>query len=131
MSAIKKHRLSAIGSILMGVSVAMGAFGAHALKDVLTFEELQTFKTGVSYALLHSLALWIWPIFKGSFAPKQQRVVWRLILLGWVLFCGSLWVLSAGRAMDHNWDFLGMITPLGGLCWIIAWIWMGVLLLRK
>jgi len=131
VSAIHKHRLSATGAVLMGISVAMGAFGAHTLKDLIEVSELQTFKTGVLYALIHGLVLWVWPIFKGSFTPRQQKNTWRLFLIGYVLFCGSLWVMTIGRALDVDWSFLGMITPLGGLSWIIAWFWTASLLIKK
>jgi len=131
MSSIHRHRLSGTGAVLMAVSVGMGAFGAHLLKDIIEADLLLVYKTGVMYALIHALAMVIWPTFKGSFTPKNQKVIWQLLLAGWILFSVSLWGMGIGDALDKDWKFLGAITPFGGISWIIAWLMMGIALLKR
>ncbi len=124
MSAIHKYRLSGTGALLMGLSVIMGAFGAHLLGDKMTAEILQAYRTGVLYALIHSMAMLMWPLFKGSFTPKRQKLIWQMLFWGLIFFSGSLWTMGVAEAMGIDWHFLGVITPIGGVTWTIAWFLM-------
>ena len=107
-----------LGSILMAVAVAMGAFGAHALKSKLEPEKLKVYETGVQYHIIHAIGL----IAVGVLI-SQYPDVGMIKLAGWfmaagiVLFSGSLYVLSMKRIR-----LMGPITPLGGLSFIIAWV---------
>ncbi|MCA9796861.1 MAG: DUF423 domain-containing protein [Candidatus Eremiobacteraeota bacterium] len=109
-----KHWLT-VGAILGGISVLLGAFGAHALKEILVPERLVTYETAVRYQFYHALAL----LAVGGFSADN---VWAgragaLFTLGIVLFAGSLYLLCAtGLTM------LGAITPLGGLSFMAGWI---------
>ncbi|NOU92235.1 DUF423 domain-containing protein [Paenibacillus sp. LMG 31456] len=111
-------RFVIIGSICAFLSVAFGAFGAHMLKDVLTPDSLSVFQTGVQYQMMHSLGLLALGIAAG-FMPGSKHLIragWFL-LAGMVLFSGSLYVLSlTGIKM------LGIITPFGGVAFLIGWI---------
>ncbi len=102
--------------ICMAVSIVMGAFGAHALKDRLEAPLLDVYKTAVLYQMIHGLALFVvaWRLGNGS--VNAASAGW-LFLAGIVLFSGSLYALSM---MGPRW--LGAITPLGGLCFIAGWI---------
>jgi uncharacterized membrane protein YgdD (TMEM256/DUF423 family) len=107
----------ALGSLSAFVAVALGAFGAHALKARLTPELLAVYETGVRYQLVHALALLAagyaatrWP------GPVVTASGW-LFVVGTLLFSGSLVVLSLS---GMRW--LGAITPLGGLAWLAAWL---------
>ncbi|HEY8530288.1 MAG: hypothetical protein BAA01_13535 [Bacillus thermozeamaize] len=107
-----------LGSILMAIGVAMGAFGAHALKNRLQPKEMTTFKTGVQYHLVHALGLIAAGIVAGQ-EPDDgmiQAAGW-LLLAGIVLFSGSLYVLSVKKIR-----WLGPVTPLGGLSFIVGWV---------
>jgi uncharacterized membrane protein YgdD (TMEM256/DUF423 family) len=105
-----------VGSILMFLGIALGAFGAHALKGKVDAYYLDVFKTGVLYHMIHALGLfavaWL------STVIQDPRVSWSGILMcaGVLLFSGSLYIIcfSGVRAF-------GAITPLGGLCFLAAW----------
>ncbi|HEY7885262.1 MAG TPA: DUF423 domain-containing protein [Cellvibrionaceae bacterium] len=103
-------------------AVALGAFAAHGLKDLLTPALLSAFQTGVHYHLLHALALGLVALALTVFAQQPQPVRW-LCLSGWLfiagilLFSGSLYGLSL-----TGFGWLGPITPLGGLSFLLGWI---------
>ena len=108
----------AIASILGVLSVAGGAFGAHALKGKLTETALGSFETGVRYQMYHAIALLIIALF-----ISQNPQLKELVVAGWcfvtgvVLFSGSLYGLSL-----FGIKALGPVTPLGGLAFIIGWL---------
>lgn len=104
---------------LSGLSgVAMGAFGAHALKAVLSPEMLAVYQTGVNYQMWHALALLGVGLARLQF-PDAKLLRWAgvLMVIGILLFSGSLYTLAV---LDLKW--LGMITPVGGVSFIIAWL---------
>jgi uncharacterized membrane protein YgdD (TMEM256/DUF423 family) len=110
-------RLGAIGG---GLSVLLGAFGAHSLKKVLTPKDLDTFQTATQYLTIHSIALIIVGILAIQVGEEQSKKLNRagkFFIAGILMFCGSLYAL----AFDGP-RFFGPITPLGGLCFIIAWL---------
>ncbi|MCB9246512.1 MAG: DUF423 domain-containing protein [Flavobacteriales bacterium] len=131
MTVIHNNRLSAIGSIVLALSVALGALGAHALRDLIDSSTMETYKTAVHYAQLHGLALVFLPLIQGSFNPTLIVRIWRMIALGIFLFSGSLIGLVIARANGANWDMLGAITPLGGVLWIVSWGLLAWFLMRR
>ena len=109
--------------IVSGVSgalaIALGAFGAHALRAWLPLQQMTIFETAVRYQLVHTLALLATALAMGQFPERARalvQVAW-LFLLGIVLFSGSLYGLSVAGL-----DWLGFVTPFGGLAWIAAWL---------
>jgi len=98
--------------------VAMGAFGAHGLKAVLTPEMLAVYKTAVDYQMWHALGIGLIAIFRQQ-APESALIKWAgwLMFVGIILFSGSLYLLAI---LNAKW--LGMITPLGGVAFLAAWI---------
>ncbi|MDD9148340.1 MULTISPECIES: DUF423 domain-containing protein [unclassified Sporolactobacillus] len=109
----------ALGSLLAFLSVSFGAFGAHVLKPHLGEHYFPIFQTGVQYQMFHSLGLILIGIlaasvFRGS-AGLLQWAGW-LLVLGTVLFSGSLYALSLSRV-----DAIGIITPFGGVAFLIGW----------
>lgn len=100
-----------VGAVLALLAVAFGAFGAHALKDMVTPERLQTFETAVRYQMYHALALLIMSVLP----LKNYRPAW-LILLGTIIFSGSLYLLVL-----LNIGIFGAITPIGGILQITGW----------
>lgn len=103
------------------ISIVLGAFGAHALKKVLTPEQLSSFEVGVRYMMFHALFL----LFVGTttfMEMKQKSIVFYLTLFGTILFSGSIFLLSSSGVTGLSFKFLGPITPIGGLLLIISWV---------
>ncbi|KOR82215.1 DUF423 domain-containing protein [Paenibacillus solani] len=106
------------GSILMALSVAIGAFGAHMLQDRITVDELATYETGVHYHMIHGLAVLITGIL-AKVLGESRKLFWAgaLFIAGTIIFSGSLYVLSISGI-----KWLGAITPIGGVCFIVGWL---------
>lgn len=105
--------LGAIGGFF---SVAFGAFGAHALRDILSPGLLEVFRTGVHYQATHSLALLaVGLLLRGEDDPAYRLAGW-CFTLGMLLFCGSLYLLAINDA-----PWLGRVTPFGGLAFLAGW----------
>ncbi len=94
------------------VSIILGAFGAHALKKVLTLEQLSSFEVGVKYMMYHALFL-LFVSMTTFMEMKQKKVVFYLTLFGTILFSGSIFLLTSGTIIGLNFKFLGPITPIG------------------
>lgn len=122
-----------LGSISGGIGVALGAFGAHALKAHLTPDMLGTFETGVRYQMYHALAL-----LAASLAVTQSpasthpssaglaRLAGWLFVAGTLLFSGSLYLLAlTGR------KWLGAITPFGGVAFLAGWLCLALSVLQS
>lgn len=107
-----------VGSIAMALAVALGAFGAHGLKEILDNEMLDIFETGVKYHFYHALGLLVIGLV-APLMPDSSLLQWSgwLMVAGITIFSGSLYVLSIGGI-----KWLGAITPIGGLCFISAWV---------
>jgi len=107
-----------IGSLLGSVSVALGAFGAHALRDRIEASLLANYQTGVSYMFYHTLALFI-VVLALTRWPGSSQAVWAgwLFLIGIVFFSGSLFLMAF---TGMRW--LGAITPIGGVAFIAGWL---------
>lgn len=106
-----------LGAVLAGLSVALGAFGAHILEGKLEPKYLDTWGKAVTYQMLHAVGLLIVGILLGKF-HTSSLLSWSgwLMFIGVVLFSGSLYVLSITKI-----SMLGAITPLGGVSFIVAW----------
>ena len=111
-----------IGIILCTISVVLGAFSAHLLKDILSNSSLTSFKTGVRYQFLHGLITIILSLNSDKFKNKILiRSLW-LFLIGIILFSFSIYILSIQTILEINLNILGPVTPIGGLILISAWI---------
>jgi len=99
------------------LAVALGAFGAHGLKSIITPEMLEVYKTGVQYQFYHTFALLAVGILMNFNQSKALKWSATLFMIGIVLFSGSLYVLAISDIKA-----LGIITPFGGITWIAAWI---------
>ncbi|MFK7971964.1 MAG: DUF423 domain-containing protein [Bacteroidia bacterium] len=120
---ISRSTLIQIAAISGALAVIAGAFGAHALKEILDADQLMAYKTAVRYQMWHAiviLALGMGPVFDS----KQGRLVGTLMLSGIILFSGSIYLL-----VMTGWGFLGPITPIGGLLFVASWVllvvWVG------
>jgi uncharacterized membrane protein YgdD (TMEM256/DUF423 family) len=117
-----------LGAGLAGLSVMLGAFGAHSLKSLLTEKKLATFHTATDYLGYHALGLIaigiLIIVLNEEQRTKLQRSA-RWISAGIILFSGSLYVLTFDGPR-----FFGPITPLGGLCFMIGWFTLAVSLFK-
>lgn len=115
-----------ITASLLGVlSIILGAFGAHALKELIPIQSQQTFETGVRYQMYHALLL----LFVGSTSLLQQKtkkIIYYLVVLGLLFFSGSIYGLATNELSVFNFKSIGFITPIGGLLLILAWVFMFV-----
>ncbi|MGC5328501.1 DUF423 domain-containing protein [Brevibacillus sp. SYSU BS000544] len=107
-----------LGSINMFLAVALGAFGAHGLKAMITPEKLAVYQTGVHYHMIHALGLLAVALLLSK-NPQSSLLNWSgwAMFIGIILFSGSLYVLSV-----YGLGKLGIITPIGGLAFLIGWL---------
>lgn len=118
------------GTILLLISIVLGAFGAHALKELVKEEQLISFETGVRYQMIHGLALLVLGL-NASRHSFQLKSIFRLLLIGVILFSVSIYFLSLQDVLEVKLKFLGPITPLGGLLMIVGWGVYGIQLYRS
>lgn len=119
-------RCIGVGALSAMLAVMAGAFGAHALKQYLTPTMLSTFHTAVDYQLYHSLGIVLIGILYHQLPKACLKKVVGFMFCGIILFSGSLYILSLTGL-----KWLGMITPFGGICFIVSWFLLGVCYLRK
>jgi uncharacterized membrane protein YgdD (TMEM256/DUF423 family) len=113
----------ALGAFLAGITIAMGALGAHALKDILNAAQLQTYETAVRYQMYHVFALLLIGILQNQYPQLALSICKKLVLVGMLLFGGSIYLvlfLTQIAVPIPFWIYL--ITPLGGLCYISSWL---------
>lgn len=108
------------GAVYGMLSVILGAFGAHALKKILSVERLESFETGVRYQMYAAFFLLIAGYIL-KFDTSSQKWISILMIAGTMLFSFSIYLLSLQDYMGTNLKFLGPITPLGGLMMILSW----------
>jgi uncharacterized membrane protein YgdD (TMEM256/DUF423 family) len=117
-------RLLTAGALFAASAVMLGAFGAHALKVRLTAEMLQVFETGVRYQFYHSIALLICGMLYASFPVKQMKIAGSLFIAGIALFSGSLYAISLMSISGGSIGPAGVLTPIGGLLFIMGWLFV-------
>jgi len=105
------------GAIFMALGVLLGAFGAHALKNSLSPEMLAVYKTGVEYQFYHALGLLLIGLIGFRLNSKWIQVSAILLIVGIILFSGSLYILSISGI-----KIIGAITPIGGISFVSGWI---------
>ena len=115
---MKKKQSLFAGTVLAGLAVVTGAFGAHALEDMVSPDRLTTWETAVQYQMYHALALILLGILQTrllSFKLLDKAAIFFLV--GVIIFSGSLYGLVL---LDISW--LGAITPIGGISFILGWM---------
>ena len=109
-----------IGALFGMTAIILGAFGAHALKKIMTPEQLGSFETGVKYQMYHALVL-LMLSFNMNLDTSIEKYMVYCFILGTVLFSFSIYGLCISSAKGSKWKFLGPITPLGGLLLVVGW----------
>ena len=110
------------GALLGALTIIFGAFAAHAIKSRVNAETLAIFETGVRYQMYHVFAIILVGIMYKDFSFKSMLWAGNLFLAGIILFSGSLYLLTYFKATgNENMNWLGVITPFGGTCFIIGW----------
>lgn len=119
---ISKAKISAS---LAAIGVVLGAFGAHALRDLLEVRQLESWKTAVLYLFIHTVAMLVLSLV--SFDGPQRRIAntsWYLFAAGILLFSGSIFMLSLKAQVSFPVSWLGPVTPIGGVCFIAGWLYL-------
>jgi uncharacterized membrane protein YgdD (TMEM256/DUF423 family) len=123
-----------IATMLGALTVIMGAFGAHKLKELIGPEILSSYQTGVTYQFYHTFALLAVGILYKRYQNQWMEWAGRLFLLGMILFCGSLYLLTALQATKEiGLEGFGILTPIGGLLLVAGWVsfFLGIPSARK
>ncbi|WP_159018990.1 DUF423 domain-containing protein [Algibacter sp. L3A6] len=125
------NRTILLTAAILGVtSIILGAFGAHGLKALISPESVQTFETGVRYQMYHALFL----LFVGSttyISVKSKTKIFYLVVVGVLFFSGSIYGLSTNVLTGFDFKTIGVITPVGGLLLIVAWVLVFIDFLKK
>lgn len=117
------NNVAIITGLLLGIlAIVLGAFGAHALKKVLSEQKLSSFETGVRYQFYNAFFLMILGIgFNNNLNSNLLFWSYCLVLIGTILFSLSIYLLALADYFKKNFKFLGPVTPLGGLFMILGW----------
>jgi uncharacterized membrane protein YgdD (TMEM256/DUF423 family) len=110
--------ISVIGAVLLALSVALGAFGAHGLKDKLDAYSLSVYEKAVFYQFIHALGILIVPLFAkaGAITESSSTRIALVLFAGILFFSGSLYALAISGVR-----MFGAVTPIGGVCFIAGW----------
>lgn len=125
-----EKKILLIACTLGFLAIIFGAFGAHALKKILTVEQLNSFETGVKYQMYHALFL----LFVGAtqiLSLKEKTIVFYLTLTGVLFFSGSIYVLTTNGLTGIKTKLIGPITPIGGVLLILSWGYLFYAILTK
>lgn len=125
-SRFTASHIISLGAINAFIAVAAGAFGAHGLKHSISANNLAIFHTAADYQMAHALGLLLLGVLYKIKPLPPIKISATLMLAGIMIFSGSLYILALS---DIKW--LGMITPIGGLCFLAAWAVIGISFLRK
>ena len=115
------RKIFLLASFIGGFGVVFGAFAAHGLKPLLSVSAFESFNTGIRYQMYHAFLLF----FIGTttlIKPNQKSILFKLILIGVLLFSGSIYVLSTNDLTSFDFKVIGLITPVGGLFLISSWL---------
>ena len=122
-------KISITAACIGMIAIILGAFGAHALKKVLTSEQLISFETGVRYQMYQAFFLFFLAT-QNDIQEKTKKIIYRINLFGIVYFSGSIYLLSTTGITGIDFKPIGFITPIGGLLLIVAWGILGYSILK-
>ena len=128
---MKDKKLLTIG-LLGSIAVTLGALGAHFLKSkietgLITIDQINGFDTGVKYHIYHTIAMLTVFLLSKNYQSKYLNWAYNCFLTGIILFSGSLYFLCTRNLFHAYWlSFLGPITPIGGLFFILGWLFIAM-----
>lgn len=125
VDAVPVNRWFAFVALSLALATMLGAFGTHALKPVLPAARFESFETGVAYQFFQTLGLFLLTLVRARHDTVMRRWSARLLVVGLALFCGSIYALTFGAPR-----WFGMVAPLGGSSFMLAWLLFAVSLLR-
>ena len=118
----KMHKNLTITSVLGMFTIVLGAFGAHALKETFTIDQLSSFETAIRYQMYHVLVLLFVNTYRG-FSDRKRKQISRLFFAGILLFSGSIYVIQLTAVTAKS---IWFVTPLGGLLLLVGWLLMAM-----
>jgi len=118
---VMDKKLLITSTVLGLLAVVLGAFAAHGLEDRIEASAIASFQTGVRYQMYHALLL-LGISALPMISKKVKQITFLTILLGVILFSGSIYCLSINALTDFDFSVIGFITPIGGLLLIISWL---------
>ncbi|MEC4115444.1 DUF423 domain-containing protein [Myroides phaeus] len=124
------RKVIAIAAFIGAIGIILGAFGAHGLRKVVTETQVATFEVGVRYQMYHAIFL----LFIGLcnfISDKAKKTAMYLVLLGILFFSGSIYLLTFKDLISIDLRLIGPITPIGGVLFIAAWIYIGIQVLKS
>jgi uncharacterized membrane protein YgdD (TMEM256/DUF423 family) len=119
------RKLFRIAAFLMALAVALGAFGAHLLKQLLTPSLLEGYQTATYYQMIHAIGMFIAGFLYKQYHNKKMWVAGQLFLFGIICFSGSIYlrvILSFGGYTSLG--LFNLVTPLGGVLFMLGWFWL-------
>lgn len=123
-------KLLVAGAILGILGIVLGAFAAHGLEKLVEEDAIKSFETGVRYQMYHAFLLLI--LGSTSFVTvKSKKYIFYLVLFGLICFSGSIYGLATNELSSFDFKTIAMITPIGGLLLIVAWIVMLIGIIRR
>ncbi|POS01286.1 uncharacterized membrane protein YgdD (TMEM256/DUF423 family) [Flavobacterium croceum DSM 17960] len=114
------NKIFSVAAFFGMTAIIFGAFGAHALKKVLLPEHLISFETAVKYQMYHALFL-LFLGLQNQLDEKSKKLIYYFVVLGVILFSGSIYLLSTGSISGINFKPFGFVTPIGGVFLILSW----------
>ncbi|OUV63263.1 MAG: hypothetical protein CBC79_02530 [Gammaproteobacteria bacterium TMED119] len=123
---MRPNVIISLGSFNAAVAIMLGAFAAHGLKNQLDSYSLDIFNTAADFHLVHAIGLIVLGLIAKQYQQIHYALVGYLLIVGIILFSGSLYALSIS-----GWKMLGMVTPFGGISFIVAWIVLSYQMIMK
>ncbi len=124
---MQSNKIFGIGCIMLSVSIALGAMGAHGLQETISQKYVTIWHTASLYFALNAIAL----MASSPFTSSNNRLPLNLIIAGSFIFSCTLWLLALNELIVPGLKKLGAITPIGGAMMIFGWAVLGIKQLRK
>lgn len=124
------RKIFLLACVTGALGVVLGAFAAHGLKPLLSVSAFESFRTGIRYQMYHSFLLFFIGL-STHIKPSQKSILFKLILIGVLLFSGSIYLLTTNDLTSFNFNVIGFITPVGGLILIAAWLLLFTYFFKK
>jgi uncharacterized membrane protein YgdD (TMEM256/DUF423 family) len=122
-------KIAVTAAILGAMTIAIGAFGAHGLKELVGEATIESFETGVRYQMYHAIVLLVVGL-AGVLSDSTKKWVFRFFCFGILFFSGSIYVLALQGVLGFELKYLWPLTPLGGLLFILGWLRMSYGLIK-